>query len=75
MKFIPHSQVELRTFGLENGERCTIEYRNKDYFNGEETKEIGEATVVVSEDGNIYFNVVDPYGMEKLIMQAKVIKK
>ena len=49
-----------------------ITYRNKDYFNGEETVELGKCTAVVTEKG-IFFNVLDPYGMDKLVMQARVI--
>ena len=74
MSFTPMSQNQLKSLSLQEGQRCTIEYLNKDYFNGEETKERGEATVTIGEDGSIYFNVVDPYGMEKLIMQARIIK-
>ena len=39
---------------------------------GEESIEIGKATATIT-DRNIYFIVVDPYGMDKLVMQARVI--
>lgn len=74
MPFTPHTQEQLRALKLKEQTVCFIEYANKDYFNGEETIEKGKATVVMTE-GNIYFNVVDPYGMEKLVMQARVIAK
>ena len=73
MAFIPHTQEELQSFGIKDGESCKIEYLNKDYFNGDENIERGDATAVVSR-GNIYFNVIDPYGMDKLVMKARVIK-
>lgn len=72
MSFTPHTQEELQNLNIINGQTYQIEYKNKDYFNGEETIEKGIATVVVIE-GNIYFNVVDPYGMDKLIMHARVL--
>ena len=72
--FKPHSQEQLKALRVTAGERYTIEYRNKDYFNGEETVERGKGTAVVTEQG-IFFNVEDPYGMEKLIMQARVIAR
>lgn len=74
MPLVPHTQEQLRALKLQDRTACYIEYTNKDYFNGEETIEKGKATVVMTE-GNIYFNVVDPYGMEKLVMQARVIAK
>ncbi len=74
MPFTPHTKEQLKMLNLQEGIVYFIEYVNKDYFNGEETIEKGKATVVMTE-GNIYFNVVDPYGMEKLVMQARVIAK
>jgi hypothetical protein len=70
--FKPHTQEQLRALKIVEGRTYTIEYQNKDYFNGEETVELGKGSAVVTDKG-IFFNVQDPYGMEKLIMQARVI--
>ena len=72
MSFSPHSQNELKSMNVKENERYFIEYVNKDYFNGEETIEKAKATAILN-DGNVYFNVTDPYGMEKLIMNARII--
>lgn len=74
MTFIPHTQAQLKALRVTEGHAYTIEYRNKDYFNGEETVELGRGTAVVTDRG-IFFNVQDPYGMEKLIMEARVIAR
>lgn len=73
MAFIPHTQEELKSLNIIEGKTYFIEYANKDYYNGEETIEKANATTVISGE-NIYFNVMDPYGMEKLIMKARVLK-
>lgn len=72
MDFIPHTQVQLQALGIRDGGSYKIAYLNKDYFNGEETVEQGAGTAVLTEKG-IFFNVVDPYGMEKMIMNARVL--
>lgn len=71
MPFIPHTQEELRKRGIADGGVYRIRYLNKDYFNAEESVETAAGTAVVTEKG-IFFNVTDPYGMEKLVMQARV---
>ena len=73
MAFIPHTQEELRQLGIQKDNLYRIEYLNKDYFNGDESIEKGNATAIESQ-GNIYFNVVDPYGMDKLVMKARVLE-
>ena len=73
MAFIPHTQQELKAFNIIPGNSYHIEYQNKDYYNGEETIEKGTGTAFLN-DSNIYFNVVDPYGMDKLIMKVRYIK-
>ncbi len=70
--FVPHTQEQLKVLKLQVGMPCFIAYVNKDYFNGEESVEKGKATVVIT-DGNIYFNAVDPYGMDRLVMQARFL--
>ncbi len=74
MAFVPYTQQQLKALKIQENAAYYIEYINKDYFNGEESVERGKATAVIN-DGNIYFNVVDPYGMDKLVMQARVIAK
>ena len=72
MAFVAHTQEELKGLNIQTDKRYLIQYANKDYFNGEETIEIGKATATHT-DGNIYFVVVDPYGMDKLVMQVRVV--
>ena len=73
MAFIPHTQAELQKQNITQGNPYKIEYLNKDYYNGEETIEKGTATALLSE-GNIYFSVVDPYGMDKMVMQVRILE-
>jgi hypothetical protein len=72
MSFIPNTQDELKQLNIQPGKTYTIEYINKDYYNGEETIEKGRATPVFN-DNNIYFNVTDPYGMDKMVMKVRVV--
>lgn len=74
MAFVPHTQLQLKALRVAEGERYHIDYVNKDYFNGEETIEKGIGTAVPSAEG-FYFNVVDPHGMEKLVMQVRITGK
>lgn len=73
MSFKPHTQDELKSLGVVENETYTIEYLNKDYFNGEETLERSTATAIMN-DGMIMFVVSDPYGMDKFINNAKVLR-
>ena len=72
MSFIAHTQEELKNLNIIAGNSYLIEYPNKDYYNGEENIEKGKATAIIN-GGNIYFNVIDPYGMDKLTMKARVL--
>ena len=72
MAFVPHTQQQLQALKLQPKSTYLIQYANKDYFNGEESIEIGKATATFTE-GHIYFTVVDPYGMDRLVMQARLI--
>lgn len=72
MAFNPHTQEQLRALRITEGETYTIEYLVTDYFNGEESVERGRGTAVLTQKG-IFFNVPDPYGMDRLVMQARVI--
>jgi hypothetical protein len=74
MKFTPHTQEELHAFSVEKGKTYLVQYVNKDYYNGDETIEEGKATAMFNGK-NIYFTVTDPYGMDKMIMQARILKK
>jgi len=47
MAFVPHTQKELQHLGIKQGDSCKIEYLNKDYFNGAENIEQGDATVIL----------------------------
>ena len=69
---IPQTQEELKALNISDGEKYTIEYMNKDYFNGEETLERAEATAVVN-NGEITFIVPDPYGMDRFISNVRVV--
>jgi len=72
MTFTPHSQEELKSLNITIGNSYKIKYQNKDYYNGDETIEKGTGTAFMHDD-NIYFNVIDPYGMDKLIMKVRYI--
>ena len=72
MHFKPHTQEQLKLLHIQVGKTYSIEYLNKDYFNGEETIERAKG-VTIENDGNIYFNVVDPYGMDRLVMQVRIL--
>lgn len=74
MAFIPHTQEELKKLKITAGESYFIQYANKDYYNGEETIENGKGVALIN-DGNIYFNVTDPYGMDKLVMKVYILNK
>lgn len=74
MNFKPHNQEQFKAMRIQEGEIFLIEYINKDYFNSEETIEKGKAKAVLINN-NICFNVIDPYGMDKLIMEAKIVQK
>jgi len=72
MDFIPQTKQELQTLNIKDGEKYTIEYINKDYFNSEETLERAQATAVVN-NGEFSFIVPDPYGMDKFISNVRVV--
>ena len=72
MAFTPHTQDQLKRLGLKEGKVYGIEYVNKDYFNGEETIEQGKATCLIN-DGKICFSVTDPYGMDKIVFQVRIL--
>lgn len=73
MAFVPHTQEELKKLNIIAGDSYQLQYANKDYYNGEETIEKGVGTAIVN-NGNIYFSVTDPYGMDKLIMKVRILQ-
>ncbi len=72
MAFIAHTQEELKRLNVIAGKSYSLRYANKDYYNGEETIEKGKGVALLN-DGNIYFTVTDPYGMDKLIMKVRIL--
>jgi len=72
MAFKPHTQEELKNLNIISGKSYSLQYINKDYYNGEETIEKGDGTALLNDE-NIYFNVTDPYGMDKLIMKVRIL--
>lgn len=70
--FVPHTKEELQELEIQNDKTYTIQYINKDYFNGEDTLEISKAKAIVS-DKDISFIVSDPYGMDKFVSQVRVV--
>lgn len=72
MAFMAHTQEELKSLNIIAGESYQIQYQNKDYYNGEETIEKGNGVAMVN-DGNIYFSVTDPYGMDKMVMKVRIL--
>ena len=73
MKFIAHTQDELRHMQIKEGSQYLVEYLNKDYFNGEETLEQARANAILN-DNKIMFIVPDPFGMERFIEKVRVIR-
>ncbi len=73
MNFIPNTQEELKQLNIQEDKEYQVEYKNKDYFNGEETIEIELAKAIIN-DGVISFIIKDPMGMERYIDQVRIIK-
>ena len=73
MNFIPHRQNELKNFNIKENESYTIEYLNRDYFNGDENIEKTVAKAICNDAGEISFIVTDDYGMDKFIKDVRVI--
>ena len=73
MNFIKNTQEELKKLNIKNDEQYTIQYLNRDYFNGDESIEKTLAKAIVDEKNEISFLVQDDYGMDKFIKDVKVI--
>lgn len=72
MNFKANTQEELKNLNIKEDQEYLVEYKNKDYFNGEETIERARAKAIIN-DGLISFIVPDPMGMERFISEVKVI--
>lgn len=72
MNFISNTQEELKLLNIIDGNEYLIEYKNKDYFNGEETIEKTKAKALIN-DNPILFIVPDPYGMDRFISDVKIL--
>jgi len=72
MNFKPHTKEQLKSMNIEEDKTYTIEFLDKDYFNGEETLQRSTAKAILNDD-NYIFIVTDPYGMDKFINSVKVI--
>lgn len=73
MKFITHTQEQLKILEIKDGDYYTIEYLNHDYFNGIESIEKTTAKAIFDENANISFLVQDDYGMDKFIKDVRII--
>lgn len=73
MDFISNTQKELQLLNILDGNEYFIEYKNKDYFNGEETIEKTKARALINND-EILFIVPDPYGMDRFISDVKILQ-
>ena len=72
MNFISNTQEELKLLNIIDGNEYLIEYKNKDYFNGEETIEKTKAKALIN-DNQILFIVPDPYGIDRFISDVKIL--
>jgi hypothetical protein len=69
MNFKANTQEKLN---IQDGSEYLVEYKNKDYFNGEETIEKAKAKAILN-DGVISFIIPDPMGMERFISEVRVL--
>lgn len=72
MNFKVNTQEELKQLNIQDGNEYLVEYKNKDYFNGEETIERARAKAIINDEV-ISFIVPDPMGMEKFISEVKIL--
>lgn len=73
MNFTSNTQEELQLLNIIDGNEYLIEYKNKDYFNGEETIEKTKAKALI-DNNQILFIVPDPYGMDRFISDVKILQ-
>ena len=72
MNFKANTQEELNKLNIQDGSEYFVEYKNKDYFNGEETIEKAKGKAILN-DGVISFIIPDPMGMERFISEVRVL--
>lgn len=72
MSFISTSQEELKNLGIQENQEYLVEYKNKDYFNADETIERAVATAIIN-DGLISFIIKDPMGMDRFISEVRIL--
>lgn len=72
MPFTPHTQSELKAMGIAENSTYRVEYLNRDYFNGEQTKEVSEAQALL-QGGEFIFVVTDPLGMDKIVKEVRIL--
>ena len=72
MNFKANTQEELKKLNMQDGSEYFVEYKNKDYFNGEETIEKAKGKAILN-DGVISFIIPDPMGMERFISEVRVL--
>lgn len=72
MNFTSNTQEELQLLNIIDGNEYLIEYKNKDYFNGEETIERTKAKALINNN-QILFIVPDPYGMDRFISDVRIL--
>lgn len=73
MNLTSNTQEELQLLNIIDGNEYLIEYKNKDYFNGEETIEKTKAKALINNN-QILFIVSDPYGMDRFISDVKILQ-
>ncbi len=73
MNFTSNTQEELQLLNIIDGNEYLIEYKNKDYFNSEETIERTKAKALINNN-QILFIVPDPYGMDRFISDVKILQ-
>lgn len=62
----------IKSLNMKEDQEYLVEYKNKDYFNGEETIEKARAKAIIN-DGVISFIIPDPMGMERFISEVRVL--
>ena len=72
MNFKANTQKKIKKLNIQDGSEYLVQYKNKDYFNGEETIEKAKAKAILN-DGVISFIIPDPMGMERFISEVRVL--
>jgi hypothetical protein len=73
MAFTPHKDFDLKLLNLKENNEYTIEYLDRDYFNGVEKVEIAKGKLILDQKGSYIFLIKDDYGMDKFIKKVRVI--